>query len=71
MFCKKYENAMKILESEIKIMHEIFLDALEMAKTAAEESDHKELMRFAEQCHCRFVALKELKSKIIEEAGTD
>lgn len=67
MFCK-YEKTMKILNGEIELTHDLFLVALELTKTTIDEKDRKEVMRFANDCHCRFVALKELKMKILEEA---
>lgn len=69
MFCTNYENAMKILDSEIKLTHELFLDAMELAKTATEESDRKEVTKFAKECHLRYKTLKELKAKLQKEVG--
>ena len=68
MFCK-YESAMKILDGEIELTHDLFQEALELAKAAIAESDRKEVVRFANECHLRFVTLKELKTKLYEEVG--
>lgn len=69
MFDKKYTDTMKMLESEIQLTHEIFLDSLAVAKTTNDESVRKEVTRFANECLCRYKALKGLKTKFIEEVG--
>ena len=69
MFYEKYENVMKILNSEIELTHDLFQDTLDLAKMVIEESDRKEVMQFAKECHLRYETLKELKAKINEEVG--
>lgn len=69
MFCKKLEDAIRILDSEIKLTHGIFLDSLELAKKTSDETDRKEILRFANECSCRYEALKELRTKYYEELG--
>ena len=70
MFDEKYNNAMKILKSEIKLTHEIFLDALEMAKKTEDTKDRKEILHFANDCCCQLKALNELKTKLYKEIGS-
>ena len=67
MFCEKYEKVMKVLNGEIELTHDLFLEALELAKTARDESDKKAVLIFAKDCNTRFETLKELKNKIRAE----
>lgn len=67
MFCEKYEKMMKVISEEIKLTHDLFLEALELAKTASSESDKKAVLDFAKDCNIRYETLKELKYKIREE----
>lgn len=67
MFCEKYEKMMSIISEEIELTHDLFLDALELAKTTSDESDKKAVLDFAKDCNIRFETLKELENKIRDE----
>ena len=67
MFCEKYEKMMKVINGEIELTHDLFLEALELAKTASNESDKKAVLDFAKDCNIRYETLKELRHKIRDE----
>lgn len=69
MFNKKYAEALKILNDEIDLAHDMSVEYNDLAKVIKDDDARKDHLQKANEWHYRYVTLLDLKTKFKRDIG--